>query len=101
MDLVEGVTDFGAERKRLRGTTFGDKRRKANQGRQPLGYQVGNAEGYSIQGDDEDPSGLADWQILSPEAVVRLRQKFPDLRFIPIYDGDIEDAQIIGPDDLR
>lgn len=63
-----------------------------------LGYQIANAKGQNITGDDDDPTSMASFEILSPAAATSvMRQLGGAKRFLlmPIYAGDIEEPTII------
>ena len=68
---------------------------------QLLGFQLADPSGTNIQGDDNDPLGLMSFQIMSPayaaRAIERLRDG-PRYLLMPIYEGDVEDPHILGPD---
>ncbi len=92
--IQEMVSNFDDGRKRLRNTEFGDQRRAKNKGKIPIGYQVGDIEGYSIQGDEEDPTGLFSYQILDEETADFIKKKY-NVSMVPIYDDDIEKPEFI------
>lgn len=95
--LVEAeVIDFSAERAARREPTFGDMRR--NIGGEVVGYQIGDEQGYSIQGEDEDPTGLASYEILAPDAAAVVRARYPTLRMAAIYADDIEEPVVLDAD---
>lgn len=66
--------------------------------RKLLGFQFGNREGHSIQGDNNDPSGLFSFEIMTPllAATMIERHHSAGLVLIPIFEGDIEDATILS-----
>lgn len=105
--LVEGtqieegdVVDFGAKKAELRPSTFGDIRREKHADEEPIGYQVGDEEGYSIQGDSGDPTGLTSFDVLTPEAAAVVKHQY-DCILIPIYADDVEDPEIIDVENLH
>lgn len=62
-----------------------------------LGFQVANQNGENIQGDSDDPTGYASFEILSPAVAVQLSSTY-NLLLMPIYDDMIEEYSIIGID---
>ncbi len=82
------------------------EQRRANRTPQPnqpklLGFQLADPSGSNIQGDEDDPLGLMSFQVMSPayaaKAIERLGDS-PRYLLMPIYDGDVEDPHILGPD---
>lgn len=66
-----------------------------------LGYQFGRG-GWSIAGDDDDPTGGASWEIIPPEHAEAWREEATaggsDAELMPIHDnGCIEEPTFIGP----
>lgn len=70
----------------------------ANASRRVLvGYQIANAQGENIQGDDGDPSGYASYEILSERAARAVLEKTDgNYLLCPIYEGDIEEPTFIA-----
>jgi hypothetical protein len=63
-----------------------------------LGFQFCNAKGENIAGNDDDPSGLASFEILAPDLAIDLCHQRPKgwpYRLQPIYVGDIEEPNIV------
>lgn len=63
--------------------------------RKLLGYQLANAGGVNIQGDDEDPTGFASFEIMSPETANAVMQDNPGYLLMPIFDDCIEEYRIV------
>src|SRR3546814_2540935 len=75
-----------------------------------LGFQIADANGQNIQGDDNDPSGLPSFHILNEFEATEVMANFGQqhsLTLQPIYEGDIQepsfaditDTQAIWPAD--
>lgn len=61
-----------------------------------IGFQISGADGYSVQGDDDDPFGYNSFTVLTPETAIALMPGLPKgFHLLPIYDGDIEDPEMI------
>ncbi len=64
--------------------------------RELLGFQIADAKGVNIQGDDGDPSGHPSYRILSAQEATEIVREHPEqgLLLMPIYEGDIEDPEL-------
>lgn len=64
-----------------------------------LGFQLCNSQGVNIQGDDEDPTGIASFEIMSPEVALEVMSKgwgkTGKYLLMPIFEGDIEEPSIL------
>lgn len=60
-----------------------------------LGFQVADKNGRVIQGEEEDPTGYASFQILSPELAVQMVQTHGFMLLYPIFEGDMENYALI------
>jgi len=59
--------------------------------RKLLGYQIADADGTNIQGDDGDPSGLPSFHIMTAQEAAPILEASPSrLLLMPIFEGDIE-----------
>lgn len=59
-----------------------------------LGFQITDASGKNIQGDDNDPSGYASFHILNEFEATEVMSEFGheySLKLQPIFEGDIEE----------
>jgi hypothetical protein len=63
----------------------------------PIGYQLADAEGANMQGDDNDPSGYASYDILTRERAETVIALYPDsgMQLYAIYAGDIEEPHFL------
>lgn len=61
-----------------------------------LGFQLANKNGRNIQGDDDDPTSLASFEVMG---LVTALNVISDLNggylLMPIYEGDIEEPSIV------
>lgn len=67
-------------------------------GKRFLGYQICNYAGVNIQGDDGDPTGYASYEIMSPQTAemeVSKLQPGDSILLMPIYEGEIEGAEVV------
>lgn len=62
--------------------------------RKLLGYQIADAGGVNIQGDDADPSGEPSFRILSAAEAQAVVERHEGFLLMPIYEGDIEDPTL-------
>jgi hypothetical protein len=60
-----------------------------------LGFQVANEFGENIQGDSDDPTGYASFEVLSPDVAIKLAEQH-NLLLMPIYEDMIQEYSIIG-----
>lgn len=60
-----------------------------------LGFQLANKSGENIQGDDDDPTSLASFEIMSPTVAVKVIADLPGFLLQPIFEGDLEEPSII------
>ncbi len=62
-----------------------------------LGFQLADVTGHNIQGDDNDPTGLASFEVMTPDFAVHFMSSKPSIRYLlmPIYVGDIEEPVIV------
>ena len=62
-----------------------------------LGFQLCNLAGANIQGDPDDPTGLASFEIMTPERAAEEMAHIGIRSFLlmPIYDGDVEEPTIV------
>ncbi|MDW9481746.1 hypothetical protein GOB57_24160 [Sinorhizobium meliloti] len=61
--------------------------------RKRLGWQIVNADGYNIHGEEDDPFGLASFEILADDTVKSARQwvaENPGYQVVEAFAGDIE-----------
>lgn len=61
-----------------------------------LGFQIANADGVNVQGDDVDPTGFPSFYILNPTEALLAMAKFgkrDGLLLQPIFEGDIEEPE--------
>lgn len=65
---------------------------------QLLGFQICDENGDNIQGDDHDPSGLCSFEVMTPALAAYKMADLPNYRLQPIYDSDIEEPHLVGPD---
>lgn len=61
----------------------------------PIGYQIANAEGVNIQGDDEDSSGHYSFEILTHSLATDAIKGREDRRLYAIYPDDIGNPEFI------
>lgn len=63
-----------------------------------IGYQIADENGINISGDDNDPSGLPSYAVMTSDvAQAVIRRAYPRrLRLYPIFEDDIEDFEIIS-----
>lgn len=64
--------------------------------RKLLGFQFENA------GDDDDPSGLASFEVMTPRLLVSLLEHYPNqiqINIIPVYEDTIEEPVIVDLND--
>ena len=69
-----------------------------------LGYQIADQFGENIQGDDNDPSGLPSFRILSAAEAWSIMEKFGKTRSLllqPIFQGDIEEPSFADMTDTQ
>jgi len=69
-----------------------------------LGFQITDATGTNIQGDDNDPIGLASFEVMSPLSAIAVMAGLPaDHSYLlqPIYQGDIEEPVIVNATVIR
>jgi hypothetical protein len=64
----------------------------------PRGYQIADADGANIQGDDNDPTGYFSFEILSKGVAQAAIDKHSGrgLQLYAIYTGDIEEPVMVG-----
>jgi len=60
-----------------------------------LGFQYADKEGYSIQGDEDDPTGLRSFEVIHPDVIANYLRVHPWKNLIAIYEGDIEEPTIM------
>lgn len=62
-----------------------------------VGWQIGDPEGWSVQGDVEDPFGLASYHILTEGAATTVRAWAEANGHVmcPIFSGDVEEPEIV------
>ncbi len=65
-----------------------------------LGFQLANAAGDVIQGQDGDPSKLTHSDIMTPKVATKLIFDLPsaDYLLMPIFEGMIENPKIVSDD---
>src|SRR3546814_6640066 len=66
-----------------------------------LGFQIADANGQNIQGDDNDPSGLPSFHILNEFEATEVMANFGQqhsLTLQPIYEGDIQEPSFADID---
>lgn len=65
-----------------------------------VGFQLANAAGANIQGDEGDPASLASFEVMSPDEAVRIIAALPPGAFLlmPIFEGQIEEPRVL-PDE--
>ena len=65
--------------------------------KQLLGFQLANAKGENIQGDDDDPTSLASFEIMGIDMAIQVIAQLPKgYLLMPIYDdGTIEEPTIV------
>ena len=68
--------------------------------KQLLGFQLANSKGENIQGDPEDPTGLASFEVMDPMLALSVIAKHPGFLLMPIFQGDIEEPQIVFREDM-
>lgn len=67
--------------------------------RKLLGWQIVDAEGLNIHGEENDPFGLASFEILSDDAADQARQwvaENPGFKVVEAFAGDIEEPSVIS-----
>ncbi|MCZ7862416.1 hypothetical protein O9X98_13665 [Agrobacterium salinitolerans] len=67
--------------------------------RKLLGWQIVDAEGLNIHGEENDPFGLASFEILSDDAAEQARQwvaENPGFKVVEAFAGDIEEPSVIS-----
>lgn len=64
--------------------------------KQLLGFQLADARGANIQGDDDDPTGLASFEIMDVALAHSVIATLPGYLLMPIFSGDIEEPRIVG-----
>ncbi len=62
--------------------------------RKLLGYQIADADGVNIQGDDADPSGEPSFRILNAQEAQAVVEAHEGFLLMPIYEGDIEEPEL-------
>jgi hypothetical protein len=64
----------------------------------PIGYQIADADGANMQGDDNDPSGYASYDVMTRERAETVIALYPDsgMQLYAIYPGDIEEPQFVS-----
>lgn len=61
-----------------------------------IGFQLTDRNGAIVTGEDNDPTNMATFEILSPAAAVQaLAMLGKGFLLLPIYAGDIENPEII------
>ncbi|MCV9964090.1 hypothetical protein OIU34_19600 [Pararhizobium sp. BT-229] len=67
--------------------------------RKLLGWQIVDADGLNIHGEENDPFGLASFEILSGDAVEQARAwvaENPGYKVVEAFAGDIEEPSVIS-----
>jgi hypothetical protein len=67
--------------------------------RKVLGWQIVDANGINIHGEDNDPFGLTSFEILSGDAAEQARDWVADnagYRVVEVFVGDIDDPSVIS-----
>lgn len=67
--------------------------------RKLLGWQIVDAEGLNIHGEENDPFGLSSFDILSGDAVEQARSwvaENPGFKVVEAFAGDIEEPSVIS-----
>lgn len=64
----------------------------------PIGYQIADADGENMQGDDSDPSGYASFEIMTRALGEKVLALYPDtgMQLFAIYPGDIEEPVFLS-----
>jgi hypothetical protein len=64
----------------------------------PIGYQIADADGANIQGDDNDPSCYHSFEILTRARVNEIIGTYQGANLQPyaIYEGDIEEPVFLA-----
>jgi len=60
-----------------------------------LGFQLADKRGINIQGDSNDPTYLASFEILAPQAALKVIKYYRNFLLMPIFEGDIEEPTIL------
>jgi hypothetical protein len=63
-----------------------------------LGYQIADLFGENIQGDDNDPTDFASFEVMSEAtASVTMQSLGPNSGYLlmPIFEGDVEEPTIV------
>ena len=63
-----------------------------------LGYQIADLRGNNVQGEGEDPSNLASFEVMTADVANGVMEGLGGRRFLlmPIYEGDVEEPTIVG-----
>lgn len=96
----EGVVIYAWNRDEPRDVAaYADFSISATGTRKLLGWQIVDAEGLNIHGEENDPFGLASFEILSGEAVEQARQwvaENPGFKVVEAFAGDIEEPSVVS-----
>jgi hypothetical protein len=72
----------------------------ASEGRPPvIGWQIVNEDGYNIHGDDEDPFGLASYEVMTGGAVataITWAAANPGYSVVPVREGLVEEPSFVA-----
>lgn len=93
-------SDFDLTRKMYEPSLAGVALLASGTDRPLLGYQVADEAGNNIQGDHNDPSGLASFEIMPPNLALNTIEHMPGFTLYPIFEGDIEEPVLL-PETVR
>ena len=63
-----------------------------------VGWQIVNAEGWNIHGDENDPFDMSSYDVLKGSAVETAREwcaENPGYKVIEVYDGDVDEPNFV------
>lgn len=67
-------------------------------GRRLIGFQFADAEGRNVAGKPDDPFGGASFEVMAPALAVAEAAKAPGHLLVPVFEGDVEHATVVGED---
>jgi len=68
-----------------------------------IGFQLASLSGENIQGDNDDPTNLRSFEVMSFAIASKVMRQLGSRKFLlmPIYEGDVEEPVIVRVADWR